>query len=56
MDQRQATKAETLAYIEAMLRELLKLARTTDKHLLIYMLDMALQEARESQEIQPGGC
>lgn len=56
MDQRQATTAETLAYIEEMLQELLKLARTTDKHLLIYMLDMAVQEARESQEAQLGGC
>lgn len=52
MDQRQVSKVETLAYIEEMLQELLKLAKTTDKHLLIYMLDMAMQEARESQEIQ----
>ncbi|MBV2143307.1 hypothetical protein KUG47_07330 [Falsochrobactrum sp. TDYN1] len=53
MDQRQATHKETLAYLEEMLEELVKLARTTDCHLLVYMIDMALQEARDNSTSQP---
>ncbi|PWL18545.1 hypothetical protein DKP76_05490 [Falsochrobactrum shanghaiense] len=48
MDQKQATQKETLAYIEELLEELVKLAKTTDSNLLVYMIDMALQEARDS--------
>ena len=48
MDQKQATQKETLAYIEELLEELVKLARTTDSNLLVYMIDMALQEARDN--------
>ncbi len=49
MDQRQASSRETLAYIEEMLQELVKMARTTDNNLLAYLMDMALQEARDNQ-------
>ncbi|TCQ79631.1 hypothetical protein EDF68_104217 [Ochrobactrum sp. BH3] len=49
MVQRETTHRETLAYIEEMLQELIKMARTTDSHLLVYLMDMALQEARDNQ-------
>ena len=52
MDQQQVSKSDSLSYIEEMLVELLKLARNTDQRLLIYLLDMALSEAREGLQSQ----
>jgi hypothetical protein len=51
--QRDTTRQETLAYIEEMLQELVKMARGTDSHLLVYLMDMALQEARDNQHHCP---
>lgn len=36
-------------YIEKMLEELIVMAKGTDQPLLVYMMDMALQEAKESR-------
>lgn len=49
MVQRETAHRETLAYIEDMLQELVKMARATDSHLLAYLMDMALQEVRDNQ-------
>ncbi|MCM0752822.1 hypothetical protein DEA98_22085 [Brucella pseudogrignonensis] len=51
--QRDTTRQETLAYIEEMLQELVKMARGTDSYLLVYLMDMALQEARDNQHHCP---
>ncbi|ASV83140.1 hypothetical protein CES85_3916 [Ochrobactrum quorumnocens] len=49
MVQRETAHRETLAHNEEMFQELVKMARTTDSHLLAYLMDMALQEARDNQ-------
>ncbi|MFD1198902.1 hypothetical protein ACFQ3K_11355 [Brucella gallinifaecis] len=36
-------------YIEQMLEELIVIAKGTDQPLLVYMMDMALQEAKEGR-------
>ncbi|MBC2885433.1 hypothetical protein H7Q97_08435 [Ochrobactrum sp. CM-21-5] len=47
MAQRSASYSERLIYIEQMLEELGKMAKETDSPLLAYMIEMALQEARD---------
>ncbi|MDR6431956.1 hypothetical protein [Brucella pseudogrignonensis] len=47
MVQRVATRRELLMYIEQMLEELIVMAKETNQPLLVYMMDMALQEAKE---------
>lgn len=49
---REATHRETLIYIEQMLEELSKMAKQTSHPLLAYMIDMALQEARDTLDAQ----
>ena len=49
MVQQNANRQEVLEYVEGMLKELIALAKKTDHQMLVYMMDMALQEARESR-------
>jgi len=43
-----ATRYETLTYIEQMLEQLSLMAKYTDQLLLVYMIEMAVVEAREA--------
>jgi len=52
MVQRVATHREILMYIEQMLEELILMAKKTDQQMLVYMMDMALQEARDGRRIR----
>lgn len=36
-------------YIEQMLEELIVMAKKSNEHMLVYMMDMALQEARDER-------
>lgn len=42
-----ATRFETVTYIEQMLEQLSLMAKNTNHTLLVYMIEMALVEARE---------
>lgn len=46
MDGVRFNKADTLQYIEEMLRNMRVMAKTTDNMTLVYLLDMAIKESR----------
>lgn len=50
---KQATRLETITYIEQMLEQLNLMARSTDCVLLAYMIEMAHVEAREALQNVP---
>ena len=52
MVHRVATRREMLMYIEQMLEELIVIAKRTDQQMLVYMMDMALQEVREGRRLR----
>ncbi|MCL7999455.1 hypothetical protein M8994_14495 [Brucella sp. 21LCYQ03] len=47
-----ATRREILTYIEKMLGELIAMAKNTDQQMLVYMMDMALLEAKEHRNLR----
>ncbi|MGU3576480.1 hypothetical protein ACLBWZ_13155 [Brucellaceae bacterium C25G] len=50
MDSVRFNKADTLQYIEEMLRNMRVMAKTTDNVTLVYLLDMAIKESRGQLE------
>ncbi len=48
MIERRITHRETLIYIEQLIDELAKLAKQAKNPMLVYLLEMARQEARDS--------